>query len=56
LRRKRTLKTLHLLQWTGALALSAVFAVEVCTNICIGWEKNFERLAEILATERTPSP
>ena len=26
----------------------------MCINICIGWETSFERLAEILATERTP--
>jgi hypothetical protein len=35
---------------------SGFAAPEVCTNTCIGWETSFERLAEILATKRTPSP
>lgn len=35
---------------------SGFVAPEACANTCIGWETSFERLAEILATERTPSP
>jgi uncharacterized protein YndB with AHSA1/START domain len=35
---------------------SGFVAPEVCTNTRIGWETSFERLAEILAGERTPNP
>ena len=35
---------------------SRFVAPEVCTNTCIGWETSFERLTEILVTERAPSP
>lgn len=34
---------------------SGLVAPQMCTNTCIGWETSFERLAEILATEPTPS-
>jgi uncharacterized protein YndB with AHSA1/START domain len=35
---------------------SGIAPPEMCTNICVGWETSFERLAEILATERRSSP
>jgi uncharacterized protein YndB with AHSA1/START domain len=35
---------------------SGFVAPEMCTNTCIGWETSFARLAEILATQRTPGP
>ena len=38
---------------------SGIGAPQVCTNICVGWETSFERLAEVLAEvparERAPS-
>jgi uncharacterized protein YndB with AHSA1/START domain len=34
---------------------SGIVAPEMCTNIGIGWETSLERLAEILAAERTPN-
>ena len=33
---------------------SGIVAPEMGTNICIGWETSFERLAEFLAGERVP--
>jgi uncharacterized protein YndB with AHSA1/START domain len=35
---------------------SGFVAPEMCTNTCIGRERSFARLAEILATQRPPGP